>query len=98
MRGRDAGHRCVLSCPPCASTGADGSLCPCLLLSDLDGDTPVGAAELEAIEAYLMPQILQLLEKVVPPLDSEAPHIAATNRSVRPAEGKCREGFVKDPA
>jgi hypothetical protein len=43
-----------------------------LVRSDLGADFPVNVAELDALEAFLMPQILALLQEKRRP-DSEAP-------------------------
>lgn len=96
MCGLAASHRCMLSCPPGARAGADGSGCPCLIAFDLDGSFGIGAAELDAIEAYLMPQILALLESSSLVPDSEGPHIPKTNKDGRVAKEKYRGVLVKN--
>ncbi len=61
MRGRKSSHRELLrSAPSRQAGGGDGTL-PLDVTCALN-DLPVSAEELDAIEAFLMPQILRLLE------------------------------------
>ncbi|WP_347263590.1 hypothetical protein [Nitrobacter sp.] len=61
MRGRQSSHRELLR--PVADQKAGGSdgTRPAVVCKDLE-HLPVTAEELDAIEAFLMPQILRLLE------------------------------------
>lgn len=61
MRGRQSSHREVLR--PAAGQKASGSdsTRPAVIVDNLEL-LPVTAEELDAIEAFLMPQILRLLE------------------------------------
>lgn len=93
MRGCDAGHRCMLSFRSgAAGTERDSCL---RVLSDFDEHMPVGAAELDAIEAFLSPQIMALLGQQEAS-DSEAPQCPATMRSTV-AKGKRREVAAEEP-
>lgn len=68
MRGRKSSHRELLcSAPSRQAGGGDGTL-PLDVTCELN-DFPVSAEELDAIEAFLMPQILRLLETEQPTTD-----------------------------
>lgn len=72
MRGHLSGHRCALPTPSRQQAGGADSALP-HVLSDFDHDLPVGAAELDAIESFLMPLINELLGEGKTIQDSEAP-------------------------
>lgn len=61
MRGHLSGHRCALPTPFRRPAGGADSALP-RVLSDFDHNLPVGAAELDAVESFLMPLIKELLE------------------------------------
>lgn len=96
MRGRDAGHRCMLSSHPRAIAGTGGDSC-IRVLDDFGHGMPVGAAELDAIEAFLGPMIEALLAQETGAADSEPPHIAATIGAEHAGEN-CREISVEERA
>jgi hypothetical protein len=76
MRGRKSSHRELLrsATGPCAG-GRDGTR-PAVVADNLDC-LPVTAEELDPIEAFLMPQILLLLETADDkPHDSKVPKTA----------------------
>lgn len=96
MRGRDAGHRCMLSSRPGAIAGPGNDSC-IRVLDDFGDGMPVGAAELDTIEAFLGPMIEALLAQETGAVDSEPPHIAARMKAETAGEN-CREISVKEPA
>jgi hypothetical protein len=61
MRGRKSSHREMLRSATSQHAGSRDGTRPVSLLDQLD-ILPVTAEELDAIEAFLMPQILLLLE------------------------------------
>jgi hypothetical protein len=61
MRGRQSSHRELLRPAAGPKTGGSDSTRPAVISDDLKR-LPVTAEELDAIEAFLMPQILRLLE------------------------------------
>ena len=63
MRGRKSSHREMLRSAPGQSAGGSSSARSLVVADELNG-LPVSAEELDAIEAFLMPQILLLLETV----------------------------------
>jgi hypothetical protein len=61
MRGRKSSHREVLRSAPSRQAGGRDSTRALDVTCELN-DFPISAEELDAIEAFLMPQILRLLE------------------------------------
>lgn len=61
MRGRQSSHRELLRPAAGPKTGGSDSTRPAVVCNELEL-LPVSAEELDAIEAFLMPQILRLLE------------------------------------
>lgn len=61
MRGRQSSHRELLRPATGRTAGSSDSTRPVAIADDLEL-LPVTAEELDAIEAFLMPQILRLLE------------------------------------
>lgn len=61
MRGRESSHRELLRSASSHQAGGRDSPRPVVSSDDLE-NLPVTPEELDAIEAYLMPQILLLLE------------------------------------
>ncbi len=61
MRGRKSSHRELLRSAPSLPAGSGDSTRPAVISDDLE-NLPVTPEELDAIEAFLMPQILLLLE------------------------------------
>lgn len=61
MRGRKSSHRELLRPASGERAGRSDSACPEIVADGLD-TLPVTAEELDVIEAFLMPQILRLLE------------------------------------
>jgi hypothetical protein len=61
MRGRQSSHRELLRPATCRTAGSSDSTRPVAIADDLEL-LPVTAEELDAIEAFLMRQILRLLE------------------------------------
>lgn len=61
MRGRQSSHRELLRPATDRTAGSSDSTRPVAIADDLEL-LPVTAEELDAIEAFLMPQILRLLE------------------------------------
>jgi hypothetical protein len=96
MRGRESGHRCAVPCPPENSTGGLDQAC-IAVLTDIDAGFPVGPAELDALEAFLMPQILALLEEM-PRSDSEAPQSSTRMETSENPRGGAREVFARETA
>lgn len=94
MRGRKADIRSGFARPverPGTAQAADLSV----LTTVTDRFLKVSAAELDAIEAFLMPQILALLNDNRPS-DSEVPQYRAKNISGHVSEGVRREILVED--
>lgn len=71
MRGRQSSHRELLRPATGQKASSSDSTCPAVIADNLEL-LPVAAEELDAIEAFLMPQILRLLET-----DSKRPQTAA---------------------
>jgi hypothetical protein len=92
MRGRKSGHRCALPSPAPQACREDGMR----VLTDLVDSYPVSAAELDAIEAFLMPLIRQIVADEMTP-DSEEPQCRAKMRR-NTAEDQGREILLQDPA
>ncbi len=92
MRGRKAGHRCALPSPAPQACREDGVR----VLTDLGESFPVSAAELDAIEAFLMPLILQILADDMT-ADSEEPQCRVKMRR-NTAGDQSREVLLQDPA
>ena len=61
MRGRQSSHRELLRPATGQKASSSDSTCPAVIADNLEL-LPVAAEELDAIEAFLMPQILRLLE------------------------------------
>lgn len=61
MRGRQSSHRELLRPATGQTAGSSDSTRPAVIANKLEL-LPVTAKELDAIEAFLMPQILRLLE------------------------------------
>lgn len=61
MRGRESSHRDLLRSASSQQAGGRDSTRPVVSSDDLE-NLPVTPEELDAIEAFLMPQILLLLE------------------------------------
>jgi hypothetical protein len=61
MRGRESSHRDLLRSASSQQAGGGDSTRPVVSSDDLE-NLPVTPEELDAIEAFLMPQILLLLE------------------------------------
>lgn len=61
MRGRESSHRELLRSASSQQAGGRDSRRPVIISDDLE-NLPVTPEELDAIEAFLMPQILLLLE------------------------------------
>ncbi|GGE33556.1 hypothetical protein GCM10007276_08550 [Agaricicola taiwanensis] len=61
MRGRKSSHRELLRSAPSRQAGSGDSSRPAVISDDLE-NLPVTPEELDAIESFLMPQILLLLE------------------------------------
>ena len=61
MRGRQSSHRELLRPVPGQKAGGSDGTRPAVIADNLEL-LPVTAEELDAIEAFLMPQILRLLE------------------------------------
>lgn len=61
MRGRQSSHRELLRPVAGQEVGGSDGTRPAVVCEDLE-HLPVTAEELDAIEAFLMPQILRLLE------------------------------------
>lgn len=77
MRGRQSSHRELLRPATGQTAGSSDSTCPVAIADDLEL-FPVTVEELDAIEAFLMPQILRLLETSVSKQDdSKRPQTAA---------------------
>jgi hypothetical protein len=68
MRGRKSSHRELLRSAPSRQAGSGDSTRPLVVTGELN-DFPVSSEELDAIEAFLMPQILRLLETEQPTTD-----------------------------
>jgi len=62
MRGRESSDRRMLPTAPGDQARAAAGLRPDALIDDLV-DLPVSAAELDAIEAFLLPQLLAVLNE-----------------------------------
>jgi hypothetical protein len=97
MRGHLSGNREAL--PFSAGGNTAGNDNPCMPAVRLDfGDSfPVGSAELDALEAFLMPQILALLEEKARP-DSEAPQSPGRTENREIPRGAACEIFAQEPA
>lgn len=78
MRGRQSSHRELLRPAIGQTAGSSGSTRPAVIADNLEL-LPVTAEELDAIEAFLMPQILRLLESSASNKqdDSKRPQTAA---------------------
>lgn len=61
MRGRESSHRELLRSASSQQAGSRDSTRPVIISDDLE-HLPITPEELDAIEAFLMPQILLLLE------------------------------------
>lgn len=61
MRGRQSSHRELLRLATGQNASSSDSTRPAVICEDVE-HLPVTAEELDAIEAFLMPQILRLLE------------------------------------
>jgi hypothetical protein len=68
MRGRKSSHRELLRSAPSRQAGGGDSTRALDVTCELN-DLPISAQELDAIEAFLMPQILRLLETEQPTTD-----------------------------
>jgi hypothetical protein len=79
MLGHLSGNRELLLFSAVDRPAGNGYLCDLAVRVDFDESLPIGPAELDAFEAFLMPQILALLEEKTPmpsktaSLDSEVP-------------------------
>ncbi len=98
MRGPLSGDRELLSFPAGENAAGNDNSCAPGVRADFDESFPIGAAELDAIEAYLMPQIKILLAgncELPPqsgPKDSEVPQRVARNTAARkPVESRHEE-------
>lgn len=82
MRGRKSGHHRAL--PSVASQSGHGAdKHGQSVVTDIDESFPVTAAELDALEAFLMPQLLALLAQDAPENrahDSEVPQRRAQSK------------------
>lgn len=77
MRGRQSSHRELLRPATGQTAGSSDSTRPAVIADNLEL-LPVTAEELDAIEAFLMPQILRLLETSASKQDdSKRPQTAA---------------------
>lgn len=77
MRGRQSSHRELLRPATGQTAGSSDSTRPAVIADDLEL-FPVTAEELDAVEAFLMPQILRLLEsRASKQDDSKRPQTAA---------------------
>jgi hypothetical protein len=83
MRGHPSGNREQLSFSAGGQPAGNDNPCDLAVRSDFDKSLPVGPAELDAFEAFLMPQILALLQEKslmsnqTAPTDSEVPQTSA---------------------
>ena len=84
MHGHLSGDRELLPFPAGGEPAGNGDPCALAVRVDFDEALPIGPAELDALEAFLMPQILALLneETAAPPpaKDSEGPQISAIRK------------------
>jgi hypothetical protein len=87
MRGHLSGDRELLSISAGGEPAGNDNPCALAVLGDFDESLPIGPAELDALEAFLMPQILALLKEdsALPcasaPMDSEVPQTSAKLRT-----------------
>lgn len=92
MHGPLSGNRELLSFLEGMPPSGDGDPCALAVQADFDDRLPVGPAELDAFEAFLMPQILALLHGTPAhspaDTDSEAPRISAIGK--RKPRTECR--------
>ncbi|KAB1085052.1 hypothetical protein F4V91_00525 [Neorhizobium galegae] len=86
MRGHLSGDRELLPFPTSDHAAGNDNACALAVQANFNESLPVGPAELDAIEAFLMPQILKMLtdlcELPTRPgrADSEEPQSQATNK------------------
>jgi hypothetical protein len=83
MRGHPSGNRELLSFSAGGQPAGNNNPCGLAVRVDFDESLPIGPAELDAFEAFLMPQILALLAErpAIPArtgsMDSEVPQMSA---------------------
>jgi hypothetical protein len=86
MRGHLSGDRELLSFPTSDRAAGNDNACALTVQANFNENLPIGPAELDVIEAFLMPQILALLDdfRELPTRparpDSEEPQSQAINR------------------
>lgn len=86
MRGHLSGDRELLPFPTSDHAAGNDNACALAVQANFNESLPIGPAELDAIEAFLMPQILALLADIseLPTQrmrsDSEEPQSQAINK------------------
>ena len=73
MLGHLSGNRELLSFSAVDGPAGNDNPCDLAVRVDFDESLPIGPAELDAFEAFLMPQILALLEEKSPMLSRHVP-------------------------
>ena len=66
MHGPLSGNRELLSSPEGLPPSGNGDPCALAVRADIDCTFPIGQAELDAIEAFLMPKLMALLNEEPP--------------------------------
>jgi hypothetical protein len=64
MRGHLSGDRELLSFPTSDRAAGNDNACALAVQANFNENLPIGPAELDAIEAFLMPQILAMLADI----------------------------------
>ncbi len=89
MHGPLSGDRELLSFPAGGKAAGNDNSCAPAVRADFDEAFPISTDELDAIEAFLMPQIRMLLADICElssqsgPLDSEVPQSAKKTTAIR---------------